>query len=84
MAFYPVLRNLDETAFLLHVETDGNRLSAAVLVSEPYMNSQWLQMSAIPGLEGEILIVQMPVEIIGQPERYKGYDLTLPFRRNNE
>lgn len=83
MAFYPMLRDCDDTVFLLHVETEGKRLNAAILVADPYMNRSFVLMSANPGLQGTVLEVQMPAEIIGQPERYKGYDLNLPFRLKN-
>lgn len=82
MTFYPVLRDCDDTVFLLHVETDGKRLNAAVLIADPYMNNPWLRMSTHPALQGTVLEVQMPAEIVGQPERYKGYDLNLPFRQS--
>lgn len=80
MTFYPVLRDAADRAFLFHVEAEGQSLKAAMLVAEPYMNSAWLAMSPEPGLGAEVLDVQMPAEIIGQPERYKGYDLNLPYR----
>ena len=80
MHFHPILRDATESLFLFHVEGDDKTLKAAILVANPYMNDTWVAMSPNPGLEGPVFEVQMPAEIIGQPERYKGYDLNLPYR----
>lgn len=81
MAFYPLLRDRNDQVFLIHANTDGTRLDAAILVVDGFVNDGWLHLSPDNSQNSEVFAVKLPAEVIGQPERYKGYDVALPFKR---
>jgi hypothetical protein len=81
MAFHPLLRDRNDQVFLIHANTDGTRLEAAILVVDGFVADGWLEVSADHSLSSEIYGIQLPAEVIGQPERYKGYDVVLPLKR---
>lgn len=78
--FFPVLRDFNERVFLIHAHLSGNQLSAALLVVDGFVEDGWLTLSDVPSLAGLRLEVQLPAEVIGQVERYKGYDVVLPVK----
>jgi hypothetical protein len=78
--FFPVLRDFSERVFLVHAHLSGNQLSAALLVVDGFIEDGWITVSDTPSLAGLRFDVQLPAEVIGQAERYKGYDVVLPVK----
>lgn len=81
MQFHPLLRNADERVFLIHVTITNGLVNAGLLVVDGYVDDGWLRLSAGEGLEEVVYNVQLPQEVLQQSQRYKVYDVVLPFRR---
>ena len=81
MQFHSLLRNADDRVFLIHATVVDHQLRAGLLVVDGFVDDGWLQMSDAQNLSGMIYEVQLPQEVLQQPQRYKGYDVILPIRR---
>lgn len=85
MHFHPLLQDGNGRVFLIHCDIEVTTLNAALLVVDGYVDDEWLQISErpndhLPGT-GFTYLVQLPAEVVGQSERYKGYDVVLPLKR---
>ena len=78
--FYPLLRDFNDRVFLIHAHRQDNQLSAALLVVDGCIDDDWITVSDQSLLEGERIDVRLPVEIQGQYQRHKAYDVVLPLK----
>lgn len=78
MAFHRLLQDAEGRVFLIHCTTDQGALQTALLVVDGFITDDWITVNE-PG--GPSYRVQLPAEVIAQPERYKGYACTLPLQR---
>lgn len=78
--FHPLLRDLDDRIFLIHVDIEGQELAAALLVVDGHVPDGWVTVSDLPGLNGQRYAVQLPAEVTGQCNRCKAYDVLLPAK----
>ena len=83
MAFHALLRDLNDQVFLIHASSDERSLSVGLLVIDGHVQDSFMPVGEQPGLGGAAFMVQLPPELINQPGRYKGFDVTLPIRRLN-
>jgi hypothetical protein len=85
MHFHPLLQDAKGRVFLIHCNAESNSLTASLLVVDGFVDDEWLQINETqnPHLpcQGVSYLVQLPTEVVGQPERYKGYDVVLPLKR---
>ena len=85
MQFHPLLQDPAGRVFLIHCTVEVAALHAALLVVDGFIGDEWLQLGdARPPHQPQpapLYLVQLPAEVVGQPERYKGYDCVLPLKR---
>lgn len=83
MAHVPLLCQPDLGLYLIHCEVGEALVEAEILVVDAYAPSGWITVAS-PKLYGEeSMLIQLPVEVIGQRQRYKGFSLRIPFRSND-
>jgi hypothetical protein len=85
MQFHPLLQDPTGRVFLIHCNVEVAAVHTALLVVDGFIDDEWLQvtdgMAHQPHLLGMSYLVQLPAEVVGQPERYKGYDCVLPLKK---
>lgn len=83
MAHVPLLCQPDLGLYLIHCEVGDALVDAELLVVDAYAPAGWIPVAS-PKLYGEeSMLIQLPVEVIGQRQRYKGFSLRIPFRSND-
>ena len=80
MQFHALLQDDRSQVFLIHCTAESAELQVALLVVDGFIGDGWLTVKD-PTMDGVAYLVQLPTEVIAQPERYKGYDCVLPLKR---
>lgn len=78
--FYPLLRDFNDRVFLIHAHYRESQITAALLVVDGCVDDGWITVSDRTLLEGEQIEIRLPVEIQGQYQRHKAYDVVLPVK----
>jgi len=85
MQFHPLLQDPTGRVFLIHCNVEVAAAHVALLVVDGSIEDEWLQvadgMAQRLHLPAASYLVQLPAEVVGQSERYKGYDCVLPLKR---
>lgn len=78
--FYPLLADGDGACHLIHCQVEGGRIRVALAVFAPGIAASWVQLTSEANYEGDRCEVLLPDKAVNSPDRFKVYELDLPYR----